>query len=244
MKKFLMFVVLVSLVSTDIYGKSSKKSSFGKWNYDKFGHAQKKLSSTETKRVGGTWDACRQYVHVDTKFHVRVKNWFRAIQLGLNGYAEMRATLGTASRSCGIPYNIARMDLFYDYHGHQVATNSSYIRATMQGVGAVHECYKAIGYAFTKDGIVPPKGYRGNFSISVPTGEVPGNLDDLLNASGLGEYAIPGVTNRIKNVWFIPIRFTTKGEVTIVSTPNAGAIMNEEKGCYKVGGNFIDDIKF
>lgn len=262
MKKSLIIMVLLALISTDIYAKGGKSSSFGKWNYDKFGHASKRVTNTYSKippssiiRYNHYPAYCKQYVHVSTKFHVRVKNWFRGIQLGLNGYAEMRATLGTASKSCGLPYNIARMDLYYDRSGHKRVINKSYIRATMRGVGAVHECYKAVGYAFTDTGIVLPDGYRGNISVRdagyVSTGTPIGapkaptyprsiNVRDYgidLEATG-----IPYVRNNIPIGWMLPGRIVGDRH-TVSKIPYAGAIMNDEKGCYKVKGSF-GSIKF
>jgi hypothetical protein len=175
MKKFLIFILVASLAYTALYGKSNKKSSFGKWNYDKFGKAVKKLSSGEVKAVGGSSDVCRQYVHIDTKFHVRMKNWTPWISVGLSGYAEMRATLGTASRSCDIPYNVYGMDLYYDERSVKRVRNNSYVRATLKGVGIKNECYRAYGFAFTKNGLILPKGFtesrRDIFKKAVLQGE-------------------------------------------------------------------------
>jgi len=232
MKKSLIIMVLFALLSVDTYAKGKSKSSFGKWNYDKFGYASKKITSTEASKISDSADACRQYVHVKAKFHVRVKNWFRGVQLGLNGYAEMRATLGTSSKSCGIPYNIARMDIYYDNRRHISAINKSYIRAKMKGVGAVNECYTAVGYAYTDSGIVLPNGYKDNLSVSSGGTKIRGNIDikELFDVD-LTVYNIPFVRNTIPIAWFVPIKFSS-GEYTIKTNSYAGAILNNKKGCY------------
>lgn len=264
MKKSLIIMVLVALVSTDVYAKNKKNSSFGKWNYDKFGHASViNTNAIPVIRTGDmatdAYNICRQYIHIDTKFHVRVKNWFKYLQVGLNGYAEMRATLGTASKSCGIPYNVARMDIFYDRNKHRSVHNQSYIKATMRGIGAANECYQAIGYAFNHSGIILPNNYSGAISVTDTNDVIAGvpssnteyipkypysqeiTVRDVLNTYNeavpndyrIDVTRVPYVDQNIPMGWLLPNRTVGVNHAVSIK-PYAGAIMNEDKGCYKV----------
>ena len=280
-RKTFITVALVLLVSVDLFGFSSgKNSSFGKWNYDKFPAGKQKITASTAPSGYNASDPCQQYIHVKSKFHVRVKNWFRYIQVGLSGYAEMRATLGTAQDSCNIPYKIARMDIWYDWNKHKAVLNSDYIRVTMHGIGAAHECYKALGYAFTKNGIVLPKNFTGYLTVNDSHGIITGvprntiahqanypgsgtvdirnvpidqisfvtppppapsrgsgvvTVGEILGgATSLDVSGIPYVDHVIPIGWFLPLR-TVGTSYSVSRKPYAGAIMNEEKGCYNVG---------
>ncbi|MDD2451495.1 MAG: hypothetical protein PHU11_01025 [Dysgonamonadaceae bacterium] len=158
MKKLFIFIVTVLASTFVLAGGGGKSSSFGKWNYDKFGSGSQEVTSATAPTGYNESDPCQQYIHVNTKFHVRVKNWFSYLQIGRSGYAEMRATLGTVTKSCNIPYNDIEFHLYYD-HTVKKTYNSDYIKVTMKGVGALNECYKATGFAFTSNGFVLPSNY-------------------------------------------------------------------------------------
>jgi len=255
MKKSIIIIFLLSMVSTTIYAGGGSNSCFGKWNYDKFGHASKLVRYSEPSIITGdiTTDVgnyytneCQQYVHVETKFHVRMKNWTQLVKIGTSGYAEMRATLGTAIKSCNIPYNIARMDIYYDQKKHVKSLNKSYLKATMNGIGLLNECYQAIGYAFTNDGIVLPDGYKGNISVQdagyISTGTSIGsptapqyprsiNVQDIYGIN-LEATGIPYVRNDIPIGWMLP-GYIVGDAHTVSIVPNAGAILNGKEGCIK-----------
>jgi len=37
-----------------------------------------------------------------------------------------------------------------------------FVRVTMKGLGLVNECYRAIGFAATRQGLILPNGYLGS----------------------------------------------------------------------------------
>lgn len=190
MKKSLIIMLLLALVSIATYAKGGKSSSFGKWNYDKFPEGKQVIKGANAPSGYNLSDPCYKFIHVNTKFHVRVKNWTPWLHFGRSGYAEMKATLGTATSSCNIPYKDIAFHLFYD-HTVKRTNGADYVRVTMKGVGALNECYKALGFAITKNGMVLPNGYRESL-----------------------------------------------GDIT------KKAVLNEEKGCYKISKEDLFHISF
>jgi len=239
----LILIILISIVSlSSLNAKSKKHSSFGKWNYDKYGYAKQEIKYSKIKNINDITNECKKYIHIKTTFHVRVKNWFKYIQLGRSGYAEMKVTLGNEKKSCEIPYNIKRMDIFYDANKHAVKYDSSYFKVSLNGIGAGHECYKAIGYAFSEDGIVLPVDYHGKVKISTNSSKLPGKIDlNELFGLNVESWKIPGLKNKVPIAWFIPISFQTDEGYKISVDPHAGAILNAEKGCYKIKATFIHE---
>lgn len=158
-KSILIAFVWLAVSSVSVYAGGGKGGSFGKWDYDKFGEGSTQLSEAEVQKIGASTDPCRQYVHVKTKFHVRVKNYTQFVQIGRNGYAEMTATLGSATKSCDIPYNIEGMRIRGTDKVDRAVNNSSYLKANLQGVGLMEECFVAVYFAWTKEKVIMGKGY-------------------------------------------------------------------------------------